>query len=190
MFAKSEIKRNLLGCFEIAIFMSNGVGRFNGTKAVALKSLVLPVVLVPLIVIATAFLSRGLATEVLIPLHVGRIIISMTVFWGIVYMLAKHFGRDQYFWRFVNVSCWVELIGALLTLPILFGILAGYDFSVFESYAVFITVVGYIYSAFITTYVFRLPWELGGFVAIVGMGVNENLLDLTIYLRDSFAYSV
>ena len=190
MFTKSEIKKNLLGCFEIALFMSKGIERFDETKIAAVKSLVVPLVLTPIIVILMVMVSSDFATEVLIPLHVGRIILTMVITWAIVYLLSKHFNRDQYFWRFVTVSCWTNIIGFLLLLPIAIGVLSGYAFAVFEPYALFSSIVGYVYAAFIATYVLKCPWELGGFVAIVGMGVSENMIDFTAYLRDSFAYSV
>ena len=190
MFTKSEIKENLLGCFEIAIFMRRGVVRFRDTKVTAVKSLVIPLVLTPIVVILMVMVSQDFATEVLIPLHVGRIILTMMITWAIVYLLSKHFNRDQYFWRFVTISCWVDIIGFLLLLPIVIGVMTGYEFSVFESYALFSGIVGYVYAAFIATHVLKLPWELGGFVAIVSMGVSENMIDFTVYLRDSFAYSV
>ena len=190
MFTKSEFKQNLLGCFEIAIFMSKGIERFDETKVTAVKSLLVPLILTPIVVILMVMVFSDFATEVLIPLHVGRIILTMVITWAIVYLLSKHFNRDQYFWRFVTVSCWADIIGFLLLLPIVIGVLSGYEFAVFESYALFIGIVGYVYAAFIATHVLKLPWELGGFVAIVGMGVSENMLDFTVYLRDSFAYSV
>ena len=60
----------------------------------------------------------------------------------------------------------------------------------FEVYAVFVEIIGYVYSAFVITYCFKLPWEMGGFIAIVGLAINENLFDLTNYIRDTLTVIV
>lgn len=190
MFTKSELKQNLLGCFELALFMRRSVERFDDTKITAIKSLAVPLILTPIVVIMMAAIYSQSASQILIPLHVGRIFLGQIVTWIIVYWFSKHFKREKYFWRFVTVSCWADIVGFAMLLPIVFGILMGHDFSTFESYALFNGILGYVYAAFIATHVLRLPWELGGFVAIVSMGVNENMIGFTAYLRDSFAYSV
>lgn len=190
MFLSREIKNNLLGCFEVFLFMPSGIKRFSASKKSAVKSFIVPAILLPFVLYIMASMSVGFSANLLVPLHVGRIVISLALFFTIVYFLSKQFDRVEHFWRFITVTNWCEIIATILAVPILYGFISGQDLSSFESYAVFITIAGYVYSAFIVTHAFRLPWELGGFIAIVGLAVNENLLEVTAFVRDSLAYSV
>lgn len=187
MFSKNEWKQNLLGCLEVFLFMRQGIYRYSEERADAIKSFIIPVILLPFILAVMAVMSSGFSISVLVMLHLIRIVLTVLMFFAAVYYLSRQFGRNQYFYRFMTVSNWSNIPGVLMVMPILLGLLLGYDMAIFENYAIFITLVGYVYSAFIITHCFRLPWEMGGFIAIVGLAIDQNLLDITLYIRDMVA---
>ncbi len=186
MFTKQEWKQNLTGCMEIFLFMPVGIERFSPHKKDAIKSLIIPLLLLPITLVAVLSLpeeSEG-PLSFLILLQVVRTVGAFSLFLLVVYYLAKQFGRQEHFFRYLNAGNWCNIPGVLLTMPLMYGIFMGHEMAGYESYAVFITLVGYVYSAFILTYSFRLPWEMGGFIAIVGLAINENLFDLTHFIKN------
>lgn len=187
MFTKQEWKQNLLGCLEVFLFMPNSVERFSNMRRDVIKSFIIPLALLPVVMVVTVAMSAGFSVTILLSLHFIRMIVTIALFFSAVYFLSKQFERNQYFPRFLIVSNWSNIPGMILTLPILAALILGYDMAGLESYAIFITIVGYVYSAFIITHCFRLPWEMGGFIAIVGLAIDQNLLDLTVYVRDMIA---
>ncbi len=191
MISSRELKSNLLGCFEIFLFMPRGVDRFYVTPAKAIKSFLIPLALLPFILLVVVGMTDDeFSPSVVVFLNVVRIALSVTFFLSAVYFLTKQFDRQQHFYRFILISNWLNINAMIMVSPILIGMAMGIDSQSFEVYAVFGEIVGYVYSAFVITYCFRLPWELGGFIAIVGLAINENLFDLSNYLRDSLAVIV
>ena len=49
MFSKEEIKRDLLGCFEIFLFMPKGIERFEADKERMIRSFIIPFALLPFV---------------------------------------------------------------------------------------------------------------------------------------------
>ncbi len=184
MFSRDEMLRKLLGCFEVFLFMPRGVDRFEGTREQAIKSFVVPIVLLPFTMIVMVALSSGYSWNLLIAVHFVRIVITFALAIAAVYFLVKQFNRGEYFYKFLNVSNWFNVPAVALTLPIIGALMMGYDMSVMESYAVFVTILGVVYMAFMVSYVFRLPWEIGGFVAIVCLAIDQNLFGVALYVRD------
>ena len=184
MFTKDEWKKNLLGCMEVFLFMPVGVSRFDPSRTAAIKSFIIPLLLMPIVLAVFVTQSSGFSFSLLISLHLLRMALAVLLFFTAVYFLSKQYNRHQYFYQFMTVSNWSNIPSILMVMPIIVGLMMGYNMAVFESYAVFVTLAGYIYSAFIITYCFRYPWEFGGFVAIVGLAIDQNLLDLAEYIRN------
>ena len=191
MIKSNELKSNLLGCFEIFLFMPKGIERFDVTPAKAIKSFLIPLALLPFILmIVVGMTNDEFSPSVVVFLNVMRIALSVLFFLSAVYFFTKQFERQQHFYRFILISNWLNINAMIMVSPILIGMSMGVDSEVFEVYAVFGEIAGYVYSAFVITYCFRLPWELGGFIAIVGLAINENLFDLSNYIRDSLTVIV
>ncbi len=188
MFTKAEVKRNLLGCFEVVLFMRSGVERFVGTREAAIKSFIIPLILLPVTLLAMVALSQGYSASLLMSLHTVRIVLSILLFFTAVYFLSKQYDRGKYFYQFLTVANWMNIPGMILVLPIIYGIFVqGGDMEAMKSYAVFITMLSYVYSAFIITHCFRFPWEMGGFIAIVGLAIDQHLLEFASFIRDTVA---
>jgi len=185
MFSKEELKCNLLGCFEIFLFMPRGVERFDVSRDRMIRSFIIPLVMMPFVLVVVARLSPEFPASLIVSLTVLRTVLAAVMFFGVVYFITKQLDRQEHFYKFLVVANWTNINGIILTLPILIGLELGVDASTFESYAVFSEIVGYIYGAFVLTCCFRIPWEMGGFLAVVALAINENLWDITDYIRDS-----
>jgi hypothetical protein len=185
MFAKDEVKRNLLACFEIFLFMPRGIERFEADQGRMIRSFIIPLAMMPFILVIVVGLFPEFPALLIASLTIIRTVLAAALFFGAVYFMAKQMDRQEHFYRFLIVSNWTNINGIIFALPILVGLSLGMDSSAFEVYAVFSEIVGYIYAAFILTYCFRVPWEMGGFLAVVGLAINQNLWEISDYLRDS-----
>lgn len=188
MFSRQEIKKNLLGCFEIVLFMAKGVERFSESRQAAIKSFAVPLLLVPVALLITSVKSTGYPVFLLVALHGARFIITYSLFMIIVYFLTQQIKRQEHFYQFVNAYNWLAVPSTLLILPILVALTMGlYTWEELEQYAIFTVLVSYVFSAFIMTHALRIPWEMGGFVAIVGMCIDQTALSIFGYVRDALA---
>ena len=198
MFSKTEIKRGLLGCFEISLFMREGIDRFADDKNAALRSFIWPLIFLPFVLFSFSYHSTGFSMPLLLSLHGVRMFVSFMLFLAVVYLVSKCYERQQHYLKFITVFNWLNIQSFIFALPILIALIshsygvesyASYDALVgnYESYAVFMSLLGYVYCAFVLTHTFRIPWELGGFVAIVGMAIDQTALDVVVYLRDYLA---
>lgn len=184
MFSREEILRKLFGCFEILLFMPRGIERFGPGKSAAVKSFLVPVYLLPFVFVSIIALSDGYSINLLVSIHSVRIIATLILGLLAIYFLALQFRREEFFYKFLNVSNWFNVPLAVFTLPILAAYILGYNMHNLESYAVFITILGFVYTAFIISHAFRLPWELGGFMSIVILAIDQNLFSIALYIRD------
>ncbi len=185
MISKEEVKRNLLGCFEILLFMPRGIDRFEANKDRMIRSFIVPFVMMPFILVIVVGLFPEFPASLIASLTVLRTVLAAALFFAAVYYMSKHLNRQEHFFKFLIVVNWTNINGIILALPILIGLGLGMDSGTFEVYAVFSEIVGYIYAAFILTYCFRIPWEMGGFLAVIGLAINQNLWEISDYLRDS-----
>ena len=104
MFSGSEWRKNLRGCFEIYLFMSVGVDRFSAAPADAIKSFIIPAVMLPftLFVILSLPEQSGGSVGIILPLHAVRILLSLGLTLMAVYFLTKQFGREEHFYQFLT----------------------------------------------------------------------------------------
>jgi len=186
MFSKKDIRNNLLGSFEIALLMPRGFKRFSDSRAAAMNSFKLLFFFVPLVLAVKYFLAETQSVNTLL-FYTPEILFTYVAFLGFVYLFAKQYERLEHFYKFITISNWFNVITIVLVMPVLVMLVIGaYPVEVFTSYAVFITLVGYFYTAYILTQVLRIPWELGGFVAICGMCLDQTTMDFVAHLQTYF----
>ena len=183
MFTKQELKQNLIGCFEVALFLRSGVARFQDvSRTHAIKSFLIPIFFLPLIFTVLVITSaEGYSIPFIVSVHLVRIVIGTILGFLMVYFLSKQLDRQKHFYRYIFIVNWFSLLDIIMVAPVLFYIFTGSDVTNIEPYAVFITLLGYVYAAFIITNTFRVPWEMGGFVAIAGMAVDETMWDIIFF---------
>ncbi len=183
MFSKGELRQNLLGTLEIALFMRKGAERFSPTASMMKKSFILPIILLPLslMVVLSAHPEGQLDTlsmQVLTAIYALRLFLYLGIFLGFVYLMASKLNRIEDFYRFAAANNWLTLPAAALMLPLTLLFMNGaYEFSEIYPLMVFITLYSYAYTAFMATHILRIPAELACFVAIAGMAINQSALE-------------
>jgi len=182
-FTKQEWAHGLLGCFEIFLFMPRGLRRFDCSAPAAVKSFLIPLILSPILLALLVGFSSGFSFTYLLTLHSARVLITSLLFLGVVYVMIRQYGREEHFLRFVTVNNWMSIPSAILLLPVVACLVLGVGPEAYENYALFITLTGYIYTGFIITKSFKLPWEMGAFIAIMGLAIDQHALDLTRHLH-------
>lgn len=174
-----EAKNLALGCFEIAIFMRAGIERFSASRADAVKSFIIPLCLFPLSIAGAYVLADHQSYNALFTLCMMRTIVTTGLFFGIVYLFCRQYERGADFFRAVSVMNWANVIGMTLALPIPLLVMGGFAGAHdMENYALFITLMGYAYIGFILTHALRIPWELGGALAMAALAIDQNAFDL------------
>ena len=184
MFTREELKNNLIGCAEIALFMPNGVERYDSSKSAAIRSFLVTLILLPAVVAVWAYRAGSVPAGLVVGLHLAHFVLSALLFLTVVYFLSKQYNREEHFFRFITAVNWQGVTGVFLVFPVLAAVLFGWDIEPWENYSIFVTLLSYVYTGFIVTYVFRIPWELGGFVAVIALAVDQNLLEVVKHLQD------
>jgi hypothetical protein len=184
MFKKGEIRQNLLGCLETALFMHSGAKRFSASKDSMKRSFIIPLLALPL-TLATVLaahphddLTQGTA-NILIAIYSLRLALYLGVFLGLVYFFAKNTDRLDSFYRFATANNWLVLPTIVFMAPLVAMFLAGhYSWTDIQPLLVIITLYSYAYMAFMATHVMRVPWELATSLVIAGMAIHQTSLDL------------
>lgn len=182
MFNRGELRQNLTGCLEIALFMPRGAGRFCATYKGMMKSFAIPLLLLPLtlLTVIAAHPDPALSTtsaQILVVIYSLRVFIYLALFLGLVYFMARHMEREEHFYRFATANNWLIIPAAVLSAPLIIAFINGaYGWNEVYPLLVFITLYSYAYSTFMITFVMRLPWELACFIAIAGMAIHQTSL--------------
>lgn len=178
MFTREELKQNLTAIMEIALFMPGGVERYSPTKSAAIRSFIVPALFLPLVIWIWVVRAETEPVSVVVAVHFIRMLLSIVIFFGLIYLLSRQYERQEHFYRFVTASNWHELMGTMMAAPIILALFTGGSIEVWENYAIFVQILGYVYTGFIATHVFKLPWEMGGFIGVVSLAVMQNMLIL------------
>src|SRR5262245_39651214 len=102
MFNRGELRQNLTGCLEIALFMPRGAERFCATYSGMMKSFAIPLLLLPLtlLTVIAAHPNPALSTssaQILIVIYSLRAFVYLGLFLGLVYCMARQMEREEYF---------------------------------------------------------------------------------------------
>ncbi|MFN3701024.1 MAG: hypothetical protein ACK4VI_05830 [Alphaproteobacteria bacterium] len=178
------IRRNLMGCLEIALFMRSGVERFSMSYSGMKLSFIIPFLILPLSIATMIFahpnqeLSAG-SIHAIALIYGLRTVLYLAAFTGIMYIMARKLNRMEGFTRFVTANNWLVLPAAILMLPLSLAFMGGY-YSWEQVYPMMVcfTLYAYAYTAFMATHALRLPVELGVFVSICSMAVHQTALDV------------
>lgn len=186
MFSKKEILSSLLGCFEVFLFMGQSIERFSDTRGGAIRSFAVPLILLPFSLSILVLKPSEYPAELIVSIHGIRFLISLTLTLTAVYFISKGLGRHERFYAFVSASNWISVISFVLLLPcIAFLVQHPGEWEPMRSYAIFITIYSYVLLAYVAKLALRLNWYLGGFIAIVCLGIDQTLLDIANIIRDN-----
>lgn len=187
-----EIKTNLLGSFEVALFMRDGPKRFGNTYHEALRSFLIPVFLFPASVLAF-YLSGapaviGTEENTLLILLSVRVLLIWALFFGIVAWLLKHVDHMNHFYRFVIATNWISIPATVAFFPVMAFILNGsYSWSEIYPFTTFVMFYAYAMIAYAAVYALVIPWELAMFITMIFMVVNDSTLNLMSWIGRLFA---
>lgn len=178
-----------MGCLEIALFMKQGVERFSDGWGPMWRSFVLPIALIPLSFIALSYMQvdtpeiadKDFAS--IAGLFFGKWIFTSALGLAILIAFAKAYDRMDNVLKTITVGNWVGAFLSILFLPILFSLLSGesswadmYQFDILHS------IYSYVVAAFVLTFTMKIPWELAGFLTILGLAINETSLDAVLWI--------
>lgn len=181
------IRKHLLGCLEVALFLPNGVKRFSDDNKSVLYSFAIPFLVLPLTLVIKYLLPTSGAEmpslNAMTMLAVLRTAMIFLFFFGAVYGLAKHVDRLNHFKCFLVGTNWMCLFEAFLIIPLLVFYAQG-TITLETLYALSVCIMIYTvaYTAYLATTAMRIPLELGGSIAIFGMMVNEMTGDLSSWV--------
>lgn len=185
MFKYKEVKENIKGVLELFLFMSRGLDRFKDDKTSAIKSFIVPLFLMPTFLILAYYEGGHTSIVSLLILHISQIIVATAIFLSAIYFFAKHYKRMEHFYKFITVTNWMSFAVILFMIPVTYGLLSG--IMTWEQVEPFCSVIVLIFcaiNAFIITYLFKIPFELGVFLAIFNLMVGQETLSLTYLIKD------
>lgn len=183
MFPKGEIKRNLLGCMEIALLMRKGRDRFGNNYDEALRSFIVPILLSPLVLLVIMLYPAPDISDVsrsaLALIYALRMFAVTALFLGAVWWIVGELDRREHFLQFVTASNWLSVPATVAILPVLYLVFNGH-YTWDELYPFTCVLVGYSYlfTGFMAAYVLRIPMELAGFITFLSYAVNTHTLDI------------
>lgn len=192
MFAKGEIRQNLMGCLETALFMRGGATRFCDSRKGMIKSFAIPALLLPLTLITVLYAHpsetlSATSANFLIAIYTLRLFVYLGLFLAFVYTMAKQMDKLEDFFRFATANNWLTIPAAALMLPLVVSFLTGHHtWADIYPMLVFITLYSYAYTAFMAAHVMRIPMELAGFIAIAGMAIHQTSLNVLKWAAVSF----
>jgi hypothetical protein len=168
-----------LGTLEAALFMPGCGERFGGRVQALKKSFFVPLALFPFsaMTFIAAHPSGSLdetSGTLLAAVYGLRIVVYMTLFLGVMFVLAKklHKGRD--FLRFVEAHNWLDLPSFIITAPLCLAYMAGlYQWEEIYPMLVIATLYGYACLAYAAARIFQLPYELGVSIAAFSLVLNQ-----------------
>lgn len=190
-FSKEEIKRNLLGCFEVALFMPEARKRFGDSDDEAMRSFIVPVIFFPLTLLAVYMYPKpeiaNDSTNTIALLYSLRLIATWLLFLGTVYFIVKNIGRKEHFHQFVTATNWLTIPATVIFFPIVVMLFSGtHGWEELYPFMMALMYYSYAFTAFMTAYVLRLPWELAGFITMIGLIVNNSTLDVLYWVGAIF----
>ena len=182
-----EIKTNLLGALEVALFMRAGPKRFGNTYDEALRSFLIPAFLFPATLLSF-YLSGapeiiGAQENTLIILLSVRVLFIWALFFGAVAWILKHVDHMNHFYRFVIATNWISLPATVAFFPVLAFILSGaYSWAEIYPFTIFLVFYAYAMIAYAAAYALVIPWELAMFITMIAMVVNDSTLNLMSWI--------
>ncbi|MDB5490600.1 MAG: hypothetical protein JWO78_449 [Micavibrio sp.] len=192
LFSKEEIRRNLLGGLEIALFMQKGSKRFGNTYDEAMRSFIIPILLFPFSLAALYLFPipemAGASKNALTLMFSLRLSFSWLAFFGIIYWMLQRLDHMEHFYRFVIATNWLTVPATVVFIPVAFMLLGG-NFSWIQLYPFmkFLVIYSYAFSAFMAVHVLIVPWELAGFFVFLTMMIDKSTLDFMHWVGTLFS---
>ena len=189
VFTVEELKRNALATLETALLMKQGPERFGTTLDEMLRSFWIFALTIPFTLYAISLihptrneiadLSYGFVASLFLVKMLIVAVLSILLSYG----FARHYERMAYFCSCITAMNWTGLIGTVLFLPSIIMVTMGiYTWDQVYPYLIFLTMYSYVCTGFVFTYTMRIPWEMGGFLAVCILAINQTSIDLLYWI--------
>lgn len=183
MFTNDELKRNLLGCLEVALFMPIARQRFGDTYDEAVRSFIIPILLFPLSLAAVYLYPEqplaGASQNTIALLYSLRLATSWALFLSAVYLIVREIDRRDLFYKFIIATNWITLPATIIFVPVGWMLMSGsYGWQELYPFMVCLMLYSYAFTAFMVAQVLRVPWELAGFITFIGICINDNSFEI------------
>lgn len=183
---KSYILPRILGAFEIAILMRQGLKRFDGTPKETLLSFWILALTTPLSYLATDIKkplgAEDFSTSYIFTIDTIVSIVAFIIDLLLIYGFAKYVTKNtEKIWLFYTVGNWVSVI--FIPLAIIFyyfkfnGLI---ELKTIEDINILLTLYGYWIAGFVIYHIFRPPWELAAALTL-GVLVMGQVIHDAIY---------
>lgn len=179
------MKNYILGAFETFLFMPTAHEKFSESKQSAIRSFLIPAIVLPFIVLVCVMNSEGFSPLLLVGVHSVRLVVELSLSIGFLYAVTGILNARSGFWRYICMSNWFNLVLFLLISPVLFGIATGMDIGIFTNYLIFLSLYSVVMTAFMLTYTLKTNWQLASFMAITCLFISQTLLQVAVLVRDS-----
>lgn len=189
MFTREEIKRNLLGCLEVALFMPIAKQRFGNSYDEAVRSFIIPIVLFPLSLAAVylfpADTMHGASQNTIALLYALRMVTAWGLFLAAVYYIVREFDRRDLFYKFIIATNWINIPAAVVFIPVGWMLMSGaYTWQELYPFMVCLMLYTYAFTAFMVAHVLRVPWEMAGFITFIGVLINDHTAQFMQWIGD------
>ena len=179
MFTKAEIKRNLVGGLEVALFMPTAGKWFGNGAEEAVRSFAIPILFLPvgllMVYLQPALMAMKATPNAFALMFCFRTAICTGLYLYCVYRIAKSLKRQKHFSQFVIAVNWLSVPAAVVFLPIMIVLATGtYNWEQVYPFAICALIYFYAFLGFMATSILRLPWELGGFIAFIYFMIDNS----------------
>lgn len=187
IFSREELKSNLLGCLEVALFMPSGPKRFGNTFDQAVRSFIIPALLFPASLIALSFSNvlevSSASQNIVVMLLAMRTLLVWMLSFGSVAWILKRVDHTENFYRFVIASNWLAIPATVIFIPVFWIVSNGaYSWSELELFILFLVFYTYAFSAYMAVYALVIPWELAWFLTMIAMVINDGTFNLVQWI--------
>ncbi len=188
MFPKEELRRNLIGCLEVALFMPIAKQRFGDTYDEAVRSFIIPILLFPLSLASVyLFPQQPLAAasqNTIALLYSLRMATCWALFLSAVYLIVREIDRRDLFYKFIIASNWITLPATIVFMPVGWMLMSGvYGWAELYPFMACLMLYSYAFTAFMVANVLRVPWELAGFITFIGVCIDQNSMEILHWIE-------
>ncbi len=176
---RSEIRQNLLGSLEVALFMPVARLRFGRSQNAALRSFLVPVLLLPLTLLGVVMYPpsddiAGKTTTIVMMLYALRFMFLLGIFYFAVYWICDQIERRDEFIPFVIAYNWLHIPAAVIYIPVAWMLInESKSWDELQAFMVCLTFYVYAFQAFMISYVMRMPYELAGFLIFISIALER-----------------
>lgn len=181
---RDEIKNALWGCVEIPLYLKKGATRFSGTLSAFKRSLLIPVLLIPIILFSVPtpeiYADKSLLWQ--INLLLIQVILVTATFAGIIYFFrAKHVTTEDIL-KCLTAYSWLSLSVFVTNVPLI--LLAVFGINTWDdvfAMMMLVTIYNYSFLAYMSAHTLRIHILLGVAFAVSDLLMAEIIRNITTY---------